>query len=165
MFERRSGAPTPLCRAVADRFRWGRLRPSRRGVVCVVRAVWACLPRFSLFLADLPFRLDSLFPLVFRPSPCRCSGAPLMPVLRGADGAVVGGTLHLAFGPPSSRLSPVGLLSWCCCCSGAPVALVLCSADGLVVGVDSTLCPRAPFPGSLRCVLFRCPDGASLALC
>ncbi len=102
---------------------------------------------------------------VFRPSPCRYSDTPLTPVLYNTDSIIIEGTLHLAFRPPSFRFFTIGLLSRYCCYSDTLMALVLRSANNLIIGIDNTLHLQAPFPSSLRYMLFWHPDNTSLILC
>ncbi len=114
------------------------------------RGLFVSLVLFGcVFPASLCFLLTPLsgwihFFLDFRPSSCRYSDAPLPSVLYKTDDTLIGGTLHLIFGPPASRLSTVGLFARCCCCFDVLMTLVLHSADGLVIGIDSILHPQAP---------------------
>ncbi len=115
-----------------------------KGVVCVVSAVWACLPCFSLFLAEPCFRLVSLSSPVFQPSSCRYSGTLLPSVLYNANGTLIGGTLYLVFGSPVFWLSTITLFVRYCY-SVVLVAFVLHFADSPVIGIVNTLYLQAPF--------------------
>ncbi len=153
-FERHSDTPVSFCQVVADRFRWGRLRPSWRGSF-VLFVPFGCI--FPASLYPLLISLSDWIhfsPPVFRSSSCRYSDVPLILVLCSADNVVIRGILHLVFKSPSSWLSIIGLFSQCCCCFGTLMVLVLCFVDSLVIGVDNTLHLQAPFPGFLRYILF-----------
>ncbi len=148
---RHSSTPLPGC---SRSFSVGLAPIQLEGVVCIIRVVWICFPHFSLSFADLPFRLDSLSPLVFQSSSCKYSDIPLISIVYNANNVVIEGILYLVFGFPSFWLCIIDLFSRYCCCFDILMALVLYFVDSLVIRIDSILCLRILFSDFLQYILF-----------